>query len=101
MCCGRNRPTHPSMSRVTQPLRLVHHNQTRPTSPMHSNVPQTVSPMQAITYFQYNGRTALTVRGPVSGTIYRFQSPGRRVVVDLRDRQSLAGIPQLSEVSSL
>jgi len=43
----------------------------------------------------------MTVHGPVSGTVYRFQGPGRRVVVDSRDRQSLAGIPQLSEVSSL
>jgi hypothetical protein len=43
----------------------------------------------------------MTVYGPVSGTVYRFHAPGRRVVVDLRDRASLAAIPQLAEVGSL
>jgi hypothetical protein len=43
----------------------------------------------------------MTVIGPVSGTVYRFLSPGRRVVVDLRDRPSLAAISQLAEVYSL
>jgi hypothetical protein len=89
MCCGRNRQALPSMGRVSQPLRAVHHGGVQ------------TSAASAVTYFQYNGRTALTVHGSVSGTVYRFQGPGRRVVVDTRDRQSLAGIPQLSEVSSL
>lgn len=90
MCCGRNRQALPSMGRVPQPLRAVHHGGA-----------ETSASATAVTYFQYNGRTAMTVHGPVSGTVYRFQGPGRRVVVDPRDRQSLAGIPQLSEVSSL
>lgn len=89
MCCGRNRPALPSMGRVSQPLRTVHHVAGKASAP------------SAVSYFQYNGRTAMTVHGPVSGTVYRFQKPGQRVVVDPRDCQSLAGIPQLSEVSSL
>lgn len=89
MCCGRNRPALPSMGRVSQPLRTVHHGGAQTSAP------------SAVTYFQYNGRTAMTVHGPVSGTVYRFQAQGRRVVVDLRDRASLAAIPQLAEVSSL
>jgi hypothetical protein len=90
MCCGRNRPSLPSMGRVSQPLRTVHHGGVQPSAPT-----------SAVTYFQYNGRTAMTVHGPVSGTVYRFHAPGRRVVVDLRDRASLTAIPQLAEVSSL
>jgi hypothetical protein len=77
------------MGRVSQPLRAVHHGGAQ------------TSARSAVTYFQYNGRTAMTVQGPVSGTVYRFHAPGRRVVVDLRDRASLAAIPQLAEVSSL
>lgn len=90
MCCGRNRPSLPSMGRVSQPLRTVHHGDA-----------QASAPANAVAYFQYNGRTAMTVHGPVSGTVYRFHAPGRRVVVDLRDRASLAAIPQLAEVGSL
>ncbi len=90
MCCGRNRPSLPSMGRVSQPLRAVHHPGV-----------QASAPASPVTYFQYNGRTGMTVQGPVSGTVYRFNAPGRRVVVDLRDRASLAAIAQLSEVRSL
>jgi len=90
MCCGRNRSMLPSMARVGQPLRTAHHGGPQPT-----NRPKTV------TYFQYKGKTALTVVGPVSRTVYRFDAPGRRVVVDLRDRPSLARMPQLVEVASL
>jgi hypothetical protein len=90
MCCGKNRPSLPSMGRVSQPLRAV-----------HQSAAQASAPANAVTYFQYNGRTAMTVQGSASGTVYRFHAPGRRVVVDLGDRASLAAIPLLSEVGSL
>lgn len=77
------------MGRASQPLRTVHQGGAQRSA------------ANAVTYFQYNGKTAMTVRGPVSGTVYRFHAPGRRVVVDLRDRASLAAIPQLTEVGSL
>jgi hypothetical protein len=43
----------------------------------------------------------MTVIGPVTKAVYRFNASGHRVMVDLRDRQSLAAIPQLTEVRSL
>ena len=49
--------------------------------------------------FKYNGGTALTVVGPVSGKRYRFDGPGARVEVDPRDRRSLIAVPNLTLVS--
>ena len=37
---------------------------------------------QFVVCFEYVGKTGLTVRGPVSGKRYRFDSPGARVIVD-------------------
>ena len=48
--------------------------------------------------FQYVGDTALTVFGPVTGKRYRFDWPGDRAWVDLRDRQSMAAVPHLREI---
>jgi len=56
---------------------------------------------RSVAYFEYAGKTALTVVGPVSGTRYRFVTPGSRVAVDLRDRKQVAAVPGLVEVGSL
>jgi len=48
--------------------------------------------------FVYTGSTAMTVRGPISGQLYRFDRPGARVVVDPRDRPGLTRVPNLREV---
>ncbi|MCU0304137.1 MAG: hypothetical protein MUC56_08785 [Thermoanaerobaculales bacterium] len=48
--------------------------------------------------FAYTGATALTVRGPVSGRLYRFDRTGARLAVDPRDRPALARVPHLREV---
>ena len=45
--------------------------------------------------FEYIGRTALTVFGPISGAPYRFRGPGSRLPVDPRDRAALAAVPVL------
>ena len=45
--------------------------------------------------FEYIGRTALTVFGPISGAPYRFQGPGSRLTVDPRDRAALRAVPVL------
>ncbi|HKF50521.1 MAG TPA: hypothetical protein VKB38_24365 [Terracidiphilus sp.] len=55
----------------------------------------------AIVYFQYSGKTAITVNGPISGTRYRFPSPGCRLPVDIRDRAAIAAIPGMVQVQSL
>jgi hypothetical protein len=48
--------------------------------------------------FEYVGLTAITVVGSVTGRQYRFATPGVPVVVDARDRWSLARVPLLREV---
>jgi hypothetical protein len=49
-------------------------------------------------FFEYVGRTGLTVVGSGSGRRYRFDRPGARLEVDLKDRASLAGVPHLRQV---
>ena len=85
MCCGKNRATiAQTNTQATQPTVVA------PTMRRTS-----------VAYFEYTGRTAMTVIGPVSGIRYRFDAPGRRIAVDLRDRKSVAAIPQLVQVHSL
>lgn len=45
--------------------------------------------------YQYNGATAMTVVGPLSGRRYRFDQPGAIVQVDSRDVPSMVGLPHL------
>lgn len=49
-------------------------------------------------YFQYIGKSGLTVMGPWTHTRYRFDSPGAVVAIDPRDRRALAAVPGLREV---
>jgi hypothetical protein len=37
----------------------------------------------------------MTVRGPVTGRVYRFAGPGSTVSVDTRDAPSLVAVPNL------
>jgi hypothetical protein len=48
-------------------------------------------------YFQYTGRTALTVVG-ATGNKYRFTHAGAIVAVDARDRRSISAVPGLRQV---
>ena len=52
-----------------------------------------------VVQFEYTGRTGLTVIGAVSGRRYRFDESGARVIVDPRDRPSLARVPKLRQVA--
>lgn len=64
-----------------------------------STTPAQASPAsRATVVFEYVGRAALTVVGPATRTSYRFDRPGARVLVDVRDRTSLASIPVLRQV---
>lgn len=49
-------------------------------------------------FFEYLGNTGLTVVGPVTGKHYRFDRPGARVEVDLRDRRPLTTVPRLRQI---
>lgn len=46
-------------------------------------------------YFQYFGKTGMTVTGPASSQVYRFLANGAPVAVDARDAASLARVPNL------
>lgn len=48
--------------------------------------------------FEYTGKTALSVRGPISGKNYRFAKPGDVQLVDYRDATSLAAVPVLKRL---
>ncbi len=90
MCCGRNRIAV-SQTRVSSPTsRAVQ------TSPAFASRQRT-----SVAYFEYTGKTAMTVTGPVSGMTYRFATPGSRVAVDLRDQKRVAAVPGLVQVRSL
>ena len=52
------------------------------------------------TAFEYTGHSQLTVRGPATGVVYRFQSHGQRIAVHGADVASLHGIPSLRLVRS-
>jgi hypothetical protein len=49
-------------------------------------------------YFQYTGRTGMTVIGGETRLRYRFDSPGAIVAVDRRDRLALTSVPNLRQV---
>ena len=48
--------------------------------------------------FEYVGATGLTAVGGATGRVYRFDRPHARIVVDPRDRPSLAVVPHLRQV---
>jgi hypothetical protein len=87
MCCGKNRI---AASQSVSPSRIGH-----PGAAIR------VYQGNHVAYFEYRGATALTAIGSATGMRYRFAAPGSRVAVDLRDRRSLAAIPQLAQVQSL
>ncbi len=90
MCCGKNR-TGVSQTRVASPASRV----------VQASSAVATRPLSYVAYFEYTGKTAMTVAGPVSGMRYRFATPGSRVAVDLRDRKHLAVVPSLVQVRSL
>lgn len=76
-CCGKNRE------------QLHQTNSSLPESQPESNAP---------VYFQYIGKTGLSVIGRRSHKRYRFDSPGVVVAVDPKDRNAFAAVPMLREV---
>jgi len=49
----------------------------------------------SVIMFEYLGDEPVSIRGAVSGRLYRFARRGDRREVDARDRPGLAGMPQL------
>jgi len=61
--------------------------------------PRRPAPVSGVALYEYTGKTAMTVFGPISGARYRFERPGAKVQIDGRDISSLAGLPNLHRVS--
>ena len=59
---------------------------------------QAQAALQSRVFFEYVGHTGMTVIGPATGKQYRFDRPGSRIEVDLRDRRSLEAVPQLRQL---
>ncbi len=88
-CCGKSReqftagpPSRPHSGRVAYPP-VAHQQQA----------------LQSRVFFEYTGRTGMTVIGRATGKQYRFDRPGARMEVDLRDRSAMAAVPNLRQLS--
>jgi hypothetical protein len=75
-----------------------HWNRESSVASSDMGVSLTPSPEGPGVFFEYQGRTALTVRGPLTGRRYRFSAPGARVAVDARDAPAIVGVPNLKRV---
>ena len=82
MCCSRNRMIQRTGTSVPT------HNANRFAGQQRQ---------QGVTFVNV-GNAGVAVRGPISGTEYRFEWPGARIEVDPRDRVLLASIRQLRQV---
>jgi hypothetical protein len=50
--------------------------------------------------FEYTGKTALAIIGPITRVTYRFPAPGVRVPVDARDAGAVSAVPNVRRTSS-
>ena len=48
--------------------------------------------------FVYTGKTALTIKGTVTGKQYRFGAPGTSLLVDFRDAAAMMYVPVLKRI---
>ena len=88
-CCGQRRtPINPAIPTFStrRPLQVLPTARTEPRR------------RGSTVYFEYVGKTGLTVFGSVTGKRYRFSSNGAVVAVDLRDQPSLLAVPLLKKV---
>ncbi len=89
-CCGKKREQFHGAAQTRQAL-----------EPAQSTTAQLRPTRYAVVYFEYLGATGLTVLGPITGKRYRFNGHGARVAVDLRDRPSMAAVPNLRQITNL
>jgi hypothetical protein len=69
-----------------------------PSSPAPSATPIGAPERRFVICFEYVGMTRLMAIGGATGRRYAFDRPGARIIVDPRDRPSLAGVPNLRQV---
>ena len=82
-CCGQQR-LRPPRSKASASIKPA----TTPTTAQSSTS----------VVFEYTGATGLTAFGPITGVRYRFNRPGARIPVDVRDAQGLSAVPVLRRV---
>lgn len=88
-CCGRQR----ELLSASAPSRAPHAAGPAPvTSPARPAAGGNA-------LFEYVGRTALSVVGPVTGLHYRFDRPGSRLPVHPADGAAMTGIPSLRRLT--
>jgi len=89
-CCGKKRTEFQGTIQTHQGFKTTGSTHSQPQSVRHSAV-----------YFQYLGKTGLTVVGSITSKRYSFNSPGAIVEVDLRDRPAMTAVPNLRQVRNL
>lgn len=86
-CCGKKRA---KASQTTQSRRVPEPAESASMwHPPAGDIPA---------YFQYLGKTGLTVTGPKTRKRYRFDRPGAVIAVDPRDGYALAAVSVLRQV---
>jgi hypothetical protein len=55
----------------------------------------------SLVYFQYIGNRQLTIIGPNTRKLYRFDEPGAIVVVDARDERPFSAVTVLRQVTKV
>jgi hypothetical protein len=93
MCCSR-----PRQAISTETRRTVRPFAVNPKPSAVAADPVRVALSLPKPVFEYVGVTALTVVSPVTRKTYRFERPGTRVEVDVRDRSWVAFVPNLVPV---
>jgi len=86
-CCGQNRQRLSDLDSRRQML--------------GSSPAQKRTSPRSLVYFEYVGKTGLTVIGPITGKRYRFPKPGAKIAVDSNDAPLLTTIPRLMQTQSL
>ena len=63
------------------------------------NIPPQGKKMWPDIYFEYTGKTALTVTGKITAKTYRFSKPGEKVLIDFRDAPGMMAVPVLRKAN--
>lgn len=71
---------------------------TRPRGHSISSIPAQASPIAI--EFEYIGRTALTVMGPLTWRRYRFEQPGAILAIDAQDAGAMIAVPYLRRLGT-
>ncbi len=89
MCCGSHR------AELSKKMQAGQAPETGAQSPDQGQ-PGSSTPV----YFQYIGKTGITVLGRATRNLYRFDGSGATVAVDARDKWGMSFVPNLRQVDA-